>query len=97
MEDDKIGRNIKWCDTAGLGDACQVQAEMAAKSIQDAIDEAQKSDRGTACFKIMNILKYRNIKFFKQRLITFFKHAVRRFYSCAFLMLEEYVKLICML
>ena len=61
MEDDNFGRNIRWCDTADLGDVCKWQAKMAAKPIQDAIDEAQKNDRGTACFKLMNILKYRNI------------------------------------
>ena len=47
MEDDKAGRNIRWCDTAGFGDACVVQAEMAAKSIQDAIDLTMSNNRGT--------------------------------------------------
>ena len=51
MENDGNNRNIRWFDTAGLGDACVIQAEMAAKSIQDAIDFAMKEKRGTTCFK----------------------------------------------
>ena len=55
IEEDKAGRNIRWFDTAGLGDACVVQAEMAAKSIQDAIELAMKNNRGTTGFKIHHL------------------------------------------
>ena len=46
MEADAHGRNIRWFDTAGLGDADEKQAKMALESIQKAIDLATNSNRG---------------------------------------------------